>query len=120
MKKHHLVLFAPLLLIVLSARPIPSSDSCDVQEIYSGVTPKDGTMAIGMYGGVQEVEKLLVPTTMDAGSYKISLISIGEEIFQIEGKNVYLKISYCTPPTGGEAILVWKDDYSKGKVVSEE
>jgi len=114
--------FCTLSFLFVSFVPIP--DEYDVEEIYHVSAPKkSGTMAILESGEIGDVEKLLIPTTLKAQRYRISVTEVSSDLYEIDGTDLYLKTSLCSEPaTMDDATLIWESDYGmfKGRLVFDE
>jgi hypothetical protein len=96
-----------------------SLNSYDVEEIYSVQDTDYGTLAITRLGAVEEIEKILIPMSLDRGRYKISISRVDTNLYKIIGKDIYIKTQRCYESAyNKEVILEITSSYSwnKGKI----
>lgn len=77
------------------SRHAPNGNSCDVRGAYKAVDAPAGTLAITSLGEVQEISAVIVPTTLDAGTYEISVTRKGQDLYVVEGAGIYLRTFAC-------------------------
>lgn len=72
-----------------------------------------------MYGEVVDVELFLLPKSMSAGAYEVTVTRKGSNLYQLLEANIWLKTRYCYEYVNyDDAILkVSGYGYSKGKIV---
>lgn len=61
-----------------------------VEEIYEKIVIPNNCKAITLWGFVEEIEYLIIPTKIDRGIYKIKVKKIKDDIYEIEGKDIIL------------------------------
>ena len=64
-----------------------------VEQVYKIVDVDYGTKAVTRFGSIQEIEKVLIPTTIPSGRYSVSLSSLGDNIYQISGTDIAIEVS---------------------------
>ena len=97
-----------------------AADKYDLVEIYKGYEADSGTLALCGYGNVEEVQTVLIPTTQKTGKYEVELTRVANDIYRVDGTNIYLKLRYCYEYAySDEAILIIESNYSytKGEVI---
>jgi hypothetical protein len=97
-----------------------ASDKYDLVEIYKGYEADSGTLALCAYSNVEEVQTILIPTTQKTGKYEVELTRVANDIYRVDGTNIYLKLRYCYEYAySDEAILIIESNYSytKGEVI---
>jgi len=83
-----------------------------VENVYEEVQVKDGSIAIDRNGSVREVKKLLIPTDIKQGQYKVILRREDSNLYEVKGKELYIKTKYCYESGYNiEAILIVKSNY---------
>lgn len=68
---------------------------CDVDTILEMKSVPDGTLAVDGYGSTTEVSKILMPVSLEKGRYEVSVSKESDNLYLIEGKNLYLRTSMC-------------------------
>jgi hypothetical protein len=71
------------------------SNSYDIEKVYTVQKPKSGTIGITTMGKSVELEKILVPVQIDPGRYSIYLKRIDANLYEIVGKDIFIKTRYC-------------------------
>ena len=71
------------------------SSDCDVDTILEMKSVPDGTLAVDGYGSTTEVSKILMPVSLEKGRYEVSVSKESDNLYLIEGKNLYLRTSMC-------------------------
>jgi hypothetical protein len=74
---------------------IIASRECDVESILAQIDVPRGTIAIGGLGRIVEVDMLLVPTTLEAGLYRVSLTRKEDNLYEIIGEDLYVRTRFC-------------------------
>jgi hypothetical protein len=111
------VLVAGLLITVLSY--VQADDSYEIAEIYGVQDVERGTLAITRNSRTEEVEKILTPIRLDTGRYRVSVRRIDSDLYQITGKDIYIKTRYCYEYVYNEEVILEITSsygYSKGKI----
>src|SRR5690349_1214496 len=77
--------------------PVSSSrfSSCDVRGVYKSIDVPAGSLAIGRRGDPDEIEAVLVPTTLGAGTYSVSVTRKGQDLYQVDQGGIYLRTFAC-------------------------
>jgi hypothetical protein len=116
MKKYIMV----FLLALLSLTKAYAVKECDIASVYSAIAPERGTKVFASYGTLQDVETILVPTTLDAGRYAISITRKGSNIYQVDDTKLYIETKWCYEyATRDDALLIMESSYysTRGKIV---
>lgn len=74
---------------------IVASRGCNVESILTQVDVPIGSLAVGGISEVVEVDMLLVPTTLEAGLYKVTITRKVDDLYEIIGENLYVRTRYC-------------------------
>lgn len=85
-----LFLLTPSLLI---GQYLEDTDTWEVEEIYQIIDVPFGALGL-FWGGYEELSNLLVPTDIDKGVYQIQLEEIAENLYQIRGTDICLKLKH--------------------------
>jgi hypothetical protein len=83
-----------------------SLNSYDVEEIYGAQDADYGTLAITRLGAVEEIEKILIQTSLDRGRYIISISRVDTNLYKIIGKDIYIKIRRCYESAYNEEVIL--------------
>lgn len=116
--------FLSLIIICFTSfAKIRSSKECDILNFYSIIEPSNlGTKVLTTLGQIEDVEAILVPTSIDPGKYAVKVTRKASNLFEIENKDIYLETNYCYEYAyNKEAILIVSSryGYSKGKIIFE-
>jgi hypothetical protein len=71
------------------------SSDCEVETILEARDVPDGTLAIDGYGSMSEVSTIFVPITLDEGRYEVQVTRESDNLYLVEGQNIYLRTSMC-------------------------
>lgn len=117
----YLLTFGMLILIYsFSPRSMKQFDSgCDVAKIYEAITPDYGVKAINIYGEVEDISEILVPTEIEEGVYEVQITRKSDDLYKIENTSYYIETRFCYEyATFSDAILKVNNvnGYSIGKV----
>ena len=96
------------------------SQEYEIEDIFKGIDPVSGTMVLTDNDELEEAELILMPITPDEGTYSVALTRKADDLFKIEGKNIYIKTRYYYEyPYSESAILKVesKYGYTKGKII---
>jgi hypothetical protein len=102
----------------------PPANECQVRSFYEDVTPAKRDMKVLTKNGeMEDAALVLVPATLDAGTYNISITRKGDNIYKVEtpdnykfryGK-FYIETKYCSEYANGkDVVLVVESSYSSG------
>lgn len=122
MKKITIFLVLGVLLFTYSfrSRSMKQFDSgCDVAKIYEAITPDYGVKAINIYGEVEDISEILVPTEIEEGVYEVQITRKSDDLYKIENTSYYIETRFCYEyATFSDAILKVNNvnGYSIGKV----
>jgi len=85
-----------VLFVALVPRPsLAQAEQCTVTQILQPRNVPTGTLAVNAYGGLTEISRLLVPTTIDRGRYEIMISQTRSNLYEAPNYDVYLKTSAC-------------------------
>jgi hypothetical protein len=96
------------------------SSECDIVEFYKGIEPARGTKCLTRSDDIKEVELVLVPTSIDADKYVVTLTRKTSNLYKIDGTDLYVETRYCYEyATREEVVLVVEGSYgmTKGKII---
>jgi hypothetical protein len=102
MKKFCLI--AVLLMMVSMA--FAQNNSYDIEEIYLAQNLKSGTLGLTKRGNSVELEKILVPVKVDTGRYSIYIQRVDTNLYEIIGKDIFIKTKYCYEYTYRENVIM--------------
>lgn len=93
------VLYAMLLLVCIpvfaSHTSATRASSYDITGIYELVELKDGSKSLDSYDNVKDAKAVLVPTSMETGTYEVELTRIDDHFYQIDRSTLYIEAPYC-------------------------
>ena len=123
-------LFLSLIAFLLGTVPDPllptpnaAIDDCDITEFYERMELDNGAKIIGVYGGVEEGEAILVPTEVEIGNYEVSVRRIDQNFYQIEGTSIVIETNWCSEYAsyGVDAVMMVESNYgyTKGTIIFE-
>jgi len=99
-------LFAALLSIGGACGGWARSDDCEVKKILESKELPSGALAVDGYGTITAASYLLVPVSLEKGRYEITVSQESDNLYYIEGQNIYLRTSLCLElATMSDAIL---------------
>jgi hypothetical protein len=114
-------LFISCLLIgVLSSFHNTNSTECDIANFYSAIEPASGTKVLTSSDDLEDVEMILIPTTLKAGKYVVDVTRKGSNLYEIVDKKIYIETKYCYEyATQDEVVLIVESSYgyTKGKII---
>lgn len=94
----------PYLLIItfilnLSMSPSENIDrsrtSCDIDDILEAKTLPTNSYAVTAYGEYEEATEVIVPTSLEKGTYSETVTRKGDDLYKIDGYNIFIKTSLC-------------------------
>ena len=98
-------------------------DDCDIIEFYERTDLNSGSKSIGAYGGVEEAEAVLIPTSVEEGNYEVTVRRIDQNFYQINGTSIVIETRYCNEYAtyGTEAVMMVESNYgyTKGTIIFE-
>lgn len=123
--KVSLLMVLPVILALESSSRNPASsmantEECTIEEFYKKITLADGSKSLSSYGTLQEVEVILSPITLDDGKYQVTLSRVGSNLYQVQGKDIYIETKLCSAYARGvEVFLIVERGYygKKGKLI---
>ena len=80
--------------------------SYDVEEVFCVQDVENGTMAIARFGKIEEIEKILIPIRLDLGRYRVSIKKVDINLYEINGKDIYIKTRNCYKSAYNEEIIL--------------
>ena len=115
--------FLTLLLVVVGLS-LFASDNYPVVTVLEKIKPNDNTYAVCEYtsNSPKEVKYLLLPTKIDEGKYKVKISRVEQNLYLIEGTDLYIKTNYCYELCYYEEVLLiirngYNRKYSFGEVI---
>jgi len=109
-------------LVVLFIVPLSSqyNESYDIAEIYKIIIPNMGTLGETSLGEIVELESIYIISKIELGKYSITVTRKGQDFYQIDGTNIFIKTRYCYEYSySQDAILIIdsQSGYNKGKII---
>lgn len=95
------------------------SDSYDITYIFEKYRPEGKMYAVSAYNNISDVDYLLIESEIDEGTYEVSVSSLEDGIFHIDGTDLYLELNLCYQVCyGDDAILKVESNYGyfKGSI----
>ncbi|MBY5959771.1 hypothetical protein KUV50_16575 [Membranicola marinus] len=71
------------------------ADECIVVEIYEAIQAEYGVQVLTPYGTLEDAELILIPTTIEEGSYKVNVTREAPDLYALEGTDFCIKTDYC-------------------------
>ena len=96
------------------------SDSYDIEEFYERQELPSDTVAENLYGSIEEIRALYVPTRLDTGRYSVEVTRVDSNFYRICGTDIYIKTRYCYEYASyDDAILIVESNYgyTKGEII---
>ena len=98
-------------------------DDCDIIEFYERADLDSGSKSIGAYGGIEDAEAVLIPTSVEEGNYEVTVRRIDQNFYQINGTSIVIETRYCNEYStyGTEAVMMVESNYgyTKGTIIFE-
>ena len=98
-------------------------DDCDIIEFYERTDLDSGSKSIGAYGGIEDAEAVLIPTSVEEGNYEVTVRRIDQNFYQINGTSIVIETRYCNEYAtyGTEAVMMVESNYgyTKGTIIFE-
>ena len=98
-------------------------DDCDIIEFYERTDLDSGSKSIGAYGGIEDAEAVLIPTSVEEGNYEVTVRRIDQNFYQINGTSIVFETRYCNEYAtyGTEAVMMVESNYgyTKGTIIFE-
>jgi hypothetical protein len=99
---------------------IQSPGECAVAEIYEAIEPDSPTKALTRSGDLEEIELILVKTTIDVGNYSVTASRKAKDLYKIDGTTYFVETRYCYEyQYYASAVLKVESNYgfNKGKII---
>ncbi|MBD5214065.1 MAG: hypothetical protein HDS75_04490 [Bacteroidales bacterium] len=110
-----------LILFAILSLPVHAESSYDIAQIYEISEPPSGTIAIGSFDKIKDVEYILTPTRIDTGKYVVEVKKIGDNLYRILRTDICIETRYCHEwaSYSEEVVLIIESNfgYTKGKVI---
>jgi len=114
----------PFALLVVAITVFPSAalsqQSFDVADVYKRVDVPFGAVALTSSGQLEDINAILVPTTLDIGTYELTVNRKGQDLYEVVGYGIFIRTRFCfTFGFSKRALLKYESraGYSKGKLV---
>ncbi len=72
-----------------------TSEECDIEAILAPRGLPSGALALDRYSDAIEVDEVLLPVEIEAGTYDVSLTRETDDLYSIVGETLYIKTRYC-------------------------
>ena len=111
-----------IFLVVLFIVPLSSqyNESYDIAEIYKIIIPNMGTLGETSLGEIVELESIYIISKIELGKYSITVTRKGQDFYQIDGTNIFIKTRYCYEYSYSQdafLIIDSQSGYNKGKII---
>jgi len=113
------VLVATLLVVSVLA----ANTDYDIAEVYGSAIPAQGTVVLTTSGDIEDIDVLLSETELDIGRYSVTVTRKAQDLYKIDGFNIYVKTRYCYEYSySQDAILDYDSQagYTKGTLTFED
>jgi hypothetical protein len=93
---------------------------CDVKHFYKAIEAESDVKVLTKGGEFEEAERILVPTKLDEGKYKLSLTRKASNLYKVEAQDIYIETRYCYEyAIGDDVILIVESNYGydKGEII---
>ena len=114
------IIFLSLCLFVFVSNKNPTSSECDIETFYKGVEPSKKTKILNSSDDLEDVKLLLIPTDIDKGNYTVNITRKDSNLYEIEGKNIYIETKYCYEYSYSQEVILKVESsygYTKGKII---
>ena len=104
------------LLLALVGLSLFASSEYTIVTVLEKIETNDNTYAVCKYSSnsPQEVKYILLPTKIDEGKYKVKISRVDQDIYIIEGTDLYIKTNYCYELCyNEEVILIIRNGYNR-------
>lgn len=81
-------------------------NSCDIDDVLEAKTLPANSYAVTGYGDYEEATEVIVPTKLDAGTYSEYLTRKGDDLYKIDGFNIFIKTSMCYEYAYGQEAII--------------
>lgn len=96
-KPHYIMLFIGLL--NLSMAPVSiignQSTACDIDDVLEAQSLPANSYAVTGYGDYEEASEVIIPISLDDGTYSESVSRKGGNLYKVDGVNLFIKTSMC-------------------------
>ncbi len=119
--KENIRMFTFLIFVILTfsfnkVAPNRYVDKCAVVEIYEAVTADYGVKVLTAFGTLEDADLILLPTTIEKGSYKVNVTRKATDLYALEGTEYCIETDYCLElALYDEAILEVDNNYGYTK-----
>lgn len=86
--------------------------SCDIDDILEARSLPANSYAVTGYGDYEEASEVIVPVKIDRGTYSESLTRKGDNLYKVDGINLFIKTSMCYEYAYGQEAIIEIDNYS--------
>lgn len=96
------------------------ADEYTVEVILEKEEAPSNTYALDTYDDLSKVEYILWPTKLDEGKYSVNITRKDNDLYKIEGTDLYIKTKYCYEYCYSEEVILvvyTTSRYSYGKVI---
>jgi preprotein translocase subunit YajC len=80
---------------VLLSQSGQRTNSYDIETIYGVQNAVRGSMVITRSGNLVEIDKILVPLTLDTGRYRVTVTRRDSNLYEVNGQDIFIKTRYC-------------------------
>ena len=96
MSKISIILLITILSLDTGVNDIDISlGECDISAVLEEKTLPANSYAVTGYGNYEEAQSVIVPTDLDDGTYSETVTRKGDNLYKVDGFNVFLKTSLC-------------------------
>ncbi len=101
--------------------PIFSQTKCDIANFFSAKDVSyDDIFVMTKSGDIEEVELVLNPLKLDAGTYKVEVTRKSSNLYKVDYQDVYIQTKYCSQFSYSEKAYIEVESsygYSKGQLI---
>lgn len=108
------------ILVLAFAANCAYADEYTVEVILEKEEAPSNTYALDTYDDLSKVEYILWPTKLDEGKYSVNITRKDNDLYKIEGTDLYIKTKYCYEYCYSEEVILvvyTTSRYSYGKVI---
>ena len=69
--------------------------TCDVKGVYKQVDIPVGALGLSTLGDPQELESVLVPTSLEDGAYDVRVTRKANNLYRVDGTAIFVVTRYC-------------------------
>jgi hypothetical protein len=85
---------------------IRRTNVCELRAIFDAATAPSGTMALTPLGELADIDMILVPKSMDVGMYGVTVSRAAQDLYHVDGTQVYITTAYCNEYTRGATAVL--------------